>query len=277
MRYLAHALRLATIGLFLTGGASRAAAHETWLMPGDFTPPAGQSVDFVLTSGMGFPEPGSGIDRRRIEKAVLLQDGDERALVPVGGSEGALKLSGIPGGGVACAWVRLRPRTLEIEAPEDVEHYLEEIGASEAVWSAWRASRETVVWRESYGKLARSYLVGSGPGATRAPSAACWQTPSSARFDILPMSDPTAVEPGDRIELQLLLDGEPLADQAIALLREGGEAGPLLRSDADGRVPLMIEGPGRHMIYGTNLRRADGADYSWESDFTTLTFMVSES
>jgi hypothetical protein len=125
MRRLSLTLRAATLGLLVTGGASLAVAHETWLLPEEFAPPAGQSVDFTLTSGMGFPGLGSGIDRRRIEEAVLLQDGNEQALVPAGGRAGALELSGIPAVGVACALVRLRPRILEIEDAEDVEHYLE--------------------------------------------------------------------------------------------------------------------------------------------------------
>ena len=49
-----------------------------------------------------------------------------------------------------------------------------------------------------------------------------------------------------------------------------------MRSDASGRVTLVVEGPGRHMIYGTNLRQTEADDFSWESDFTTLTFRVGE-
>ena len=276
MRHLSRSIGAAGLGLLLGGAASLAGAHETWLLPEDFAPPAGESVAFMLTSGMGFPGLGSGVDRRRIEEAVLLQGDDEQSLVPAGGREGALELSGIPGIGVACAWVRLRARVLEIEAAEDVEHYLEEIGAPEAVWSAWRESRGTVVWRESYSKLARSYLAGAGDETMEAPSDACWNAPSGARFDILPTSDPAALEAGNSLELRLIFDGEPLAGQAVALVREGGKPGPLLRSDASGRVTVALEGPGRHMIYGTNLRRTEGDDFSWESDFTTLTFSVGQ-
>lgn len=256
--------------LLLAAGAPLATAHETWLLPKDFTPPAGQSLEFTLTSGMGFPSLGSGVDRRRITEARLIQDGDEQALVPVGGSAGALELTAIPYGGVACAWVNLQPRVLEIEADEDVEHYLEEIGAPESVCTAWRASRETTAWRESYAKLTRTYLVGSG----EADPEPCWHEPTGTRFDIRPMADPTGLEPGDTLELQVLFDGEPLAGQSVGFVREDEEPRALQRSNEAGRMTVTVGGEGRHMIYATNLRRADGDDYSWESNFTTLTFLV---
>jgi len=246
-------------------------AHETWLLAEDFEPPAGASIRFFMTSGMGFPAEGSGIDRRRIEEAVLLQDETRHRLVPAGGTEGALILTGIPEPGLACAWVRLKPRILEIPDAADVEHYLEEIGAPEAVWSAWRDSGGDTLWRESYSKLARTYLH-STP-AVRDQS--CLGAESSARFDLLPAVDPTTLAPGDPLEVSVYFDGEPLSGQAIGFLREGGEPQALVRSDKDGRVTLMTEGTGRYMIYATNLRPVTGKDFNWESDFATLTFEVS--
>ena len=260
------AILAVALGLF----AAPLAAHETWLLPETFAAPAGQSLEFTLTSGMAFPALGSGIDRRRINDAVLFQDGDAQAMVPVGGREGALEVSAIPASGVACAWVRLQPRVLAIDSPEEVEHYLEEIGAPEQIWTAWRTGRGEIAWRESYSKLARSYLTGSGEGRPQP----CWDEASGARFDILPLADPTALQPGDRLELQVFFDGEPVADQAVGVMREGDEAGAMLRSDGRGRVTVTTAGRGRHMIYATNLRRVDGDGFRWESDFTTLTFEV---
>jgi hypothetical protein len=258
------------LSLLLATCTLSARAHETWLLPEDFTPPAGQSVRFTMTSGMGFPDLGSGIDRRRLVEAVLVQDGDRQRLVPAGAREGALLLTGIPEGGMACAWVRLEPRVLEIPDAADVEHYLEEIGAPRAVWSAWRSDEGRSVWRESYSKLARSYLRGEG-GVTGAP---CTGVTSGARFDILPLVDPTTLAAGEALDLQVLFDGEPLSGQAVGLIYEGDASGVLLRSDADGRLSVTPENAGRYMIYATNLRPVSGEDFNWESDFTTLTFEV---
>lgn len=261
----------AVVALLATSGTQ---AHETWLLPADFTPEPGRSIEFNMTSGMGFPALGSGIDRRRVVESILHQDGDSQSLVPSGGTEGALELSAIPGPGLACAWVRLRPRVLEIGDDEDVEHYLEEIGAPESVWSTWRQREAGTVWRESYSKLARSYLQGQLPGASSARIESCLSETSGARFEILPLADPTNLVAGESLQLQVLLDGEPLPGQAVGLQREGAAPARLLRSDADGRITVTPDGGGRHMLYATNLRPAEARDYNWESDFITLTFEV---
>lgn len=250
--------------------AASSNAHETWLLPTDFSASAGSSVEFNMTSGMGFPELASGIDPSRLSEAVLMSGEERRSLVPTAAREGALVLSGIPEQGLACAWVHLQPRILEIPEVESVEHYLEEIGAPQSVWQAMEASTE--VWRESYSKLARTYIkVGTEGSDTR-----CIDEISEARFDILPLGDPSALAPGDTLELQVLFDGEPLAGQAIGFVREGSEPETLIRSDTAGRATVTVQGVGRHMIYATNLRTADGAVFNWESDFTTLTFRVAE-
>jgi hypothetical protein len=253
--------------LALLTATAASTAHETWLLPSDFSAPAGESLEFSMTSGMGFPDLGSGIDPTRLSEAVLMLEDERRSLVPSAAREGALVLSGIPEGGLACAWVHLHPRILEIPEAESIEHYLEEIGAPEAVWEAWK--QDGGLWRESYSKLARTYVRSSAGGESR-----CISEASEARFEILPMRDPTDLAPGDTLELQVLFDGEPLSGQAIGLVREGQEPDALLRSDDAGKVVITASGPGRHMIYATNLRPADGDEFNWESDFTTLTFEV---
>jgi hypothetical protein len=37
---------------------------------------------------------------------------------------------------------------------------------------------------------------------------------------------------------------------------------------------FVVDKPGRYMLTATQLRRADGKDLDWISDFTTLTFEV---
>jgi hypothetical protein len=253
--------------------AAGAAAHETWLLPRSFVVEAGESTELLITSGMGFPALASGIDRRRVVDAVLLQDGERQRLVPSRDRVGALELTAVPGPGLACAWVQLHPRILEIEEKDSVEHYLDEIGAPASVRDAWMAGDEE--WRESYAKVARSYFRAENGAAGvlgDESSDDCYASATSARFDILPLTDPTRLAIGDELELQVLFDGQPLAGQAVGLVREGAEPVPLVRSDGDGRLFFTVSGPGRHMIYATNLRPASDDDYNWESDFITLTF-----
>ncbi|MEM1187099.1 MAG: DUF4198 domain-containing protein [Pseudomonadota bacterium] len=263
--------------VFLAAGVGmmRATAHETWLLPGGAELEPGRTVEFLMTSGMGFPALGAGIDRSRILDAVLMQGAERQNLVPSNAFKEALELSAVPGPGLACSWVQLRPRILEIPEKDSVEHYLGEIGAGDEVYEIWRSQGEGSLWRESYGKLARNYLV-VGERAD-AGEAGCISERSAARFDILPLSDPTELSSGDALEIQVLFDTKPLAGQAIGFVREGASPEELVRSDAEGRVRLTIRGSGLHMIYATNLRRASRAeDFNWESDFVTLSFNVED-
>jgi hypothetical protein len=260
-------LGCACVGIALSGATAQ--AHETWMLPQTFEPEAGSSVELVITSGMGFPALGSGIDRNRVIDAVVVQGKDRQALVPSRDREGGLELTAVPEPGLACAWVRLRQRILQIDEASDVEHYIDEIGIPDSLRDAWMADGR--LWRESYSKVARSYFRAGGT----AGSDACISETTSARFDILPLTDPTALAAGDTLELQVLFDGRPLAGQAVGVMREGADAMPLMRSGDDGRLALNFEGSGRHMIYATNLRQVkDGGDFNWESDFITLTFEV---
>ena len=247
-------------------------AHETWLLPESFDPPAGKPLVLRMTSGMGFPDMDSAIDPSRVARATLLQNGKSVDLTADSVGGGALLLEATPQAGPACASVLLHPRVLEIPEFADVEHYLDEVGAPAAVWDAWRATRDTDVWRESYSKLARSFLRG-GEDAEAAP---CWTASGDTRFDVLPTVDPSDLRSGQTLPLRVLLDGEPLAGQAIGVVREGHSPEPLRHADAYGRVVIDISGPGRHMIYATHLRPADAEGANWESDFVTLTFEVSE-
>lgn len=255
---------------------SQAIAHETWLLPEDFLPEPGKATTLFMTSGMDFPALNAGISPSRIKEAVFRQGAQKQLLVPAGGIKGALKLSAIPGPGVACALVALEPRILEIEE-DGVAHYLEEVGAGDDLWAAWDAQEKPRAWRESYSKLARSYL-GSAGEQVPAKGENCWSETSNTRFDLLPMSNPADLSPGDSLTLRVLFDGEPLADQAIAVRRAGDSPQALTRSDKLGQLTLRFTAPGRYMIYGTQLRpvpsenREDGAN--WESDFVTLTLEV---
>ncbi len=247
-----------------------ASAHETWLLPESFAPSDGASIEFQMSSGMSFPAPGSAITADRIVEASLVSEGQKAALEAQGVGDGVLQLRGVAGEGLNCAWVQLHPRVLEIPEQHDVEHYLEEIGAGDAIWSHWRGEAGETLWRESYSKLARTYL--------RTPSdaskAICVSEAIASRFDIRPLQDPTGLKPGDSLRLSVLFDGEPLSGQAVGVVREGNKPDELRRSNAQGQLEVPLTGAGRYMIYATHLRPADARDYNWESNFVTLTIEV---
>lgn len=262
--------RAVALSCALSGSVGVALAHETWLLPDDFSPEMGESISYSMTSGMGFPAAGSAINADRVVDAAHIA-GNVRLPLALGTApDGALTIRAEVGEGVNCAWVQLRPRILEIPERDDVAHYLEEIGAPEAVWEHWQPEIGQELWRESYSKLARSYLRPNGA----VPAATCLSSAAGARFDIRPLRDPTSLKAGDTLSLQVFFDGEALAGQSVTAVREGAQPQILQRSNADGLLEVTLRGAGRYMIYATHLRPADGDDFNWESDFVTLTFKV---
>jgi uncharacterized GH25 family protein len=119
-----------------------------------------------------------------------------------------LRLSAVLGEpGVAALWVESRPRTLTLE-PKEVEHYLQEVGASPAVRARWQSSRR---WRESYAKLAKTYVRVGAPEGDRS-----WAEPVGQPLEMVPGRDPTSVVAGDELPVIVLKAGKPLPGLTVA-------------------------------------------------------------
>jgi uncharacterized GH25 family protein len=77
--------------------------------------------------------------------------------------------------------------------------------------------------------------------------------PRSQGVELIPLDAPVDLSDGDRTRFKLLLDGQPLADTAISLLRSGNryryKMGELtLRSDAKGEFSVTWPEPGRYWL-----------------------------
>ena len=255
-------MTLAGTILFSIGLAGSAAAHDTWLRPGRFAVPAGASVDLTLTSGMSFPKNESAVAPDRLARTGVRAAGTTGELKVEGARDGALRLSAaLPRDGVAVLWAMSRPRTLDLE-PDEVVHYLEEIGHSETIGKAWEA-RGRPRWRETYSKAAKTFVrVGKGEGA------ASWRDDVGLPLELVPESDPTRVRAGDTFTLRVLWQGQPAALPVGAVGPEGKPQ--LARPDTEGRVSFTITRRGPWLFRATRITpTASGSE--WESQFTTLT------
>lgn len=246
-------------------------AHDTWIVPNRFHLRAPGAVKISLTSGMAFPTLDTAIKPDRIAVASVRTARGVTDLKSISSADKALELrTRLAGSGVAVFWVALNPRPIELQ-PDDVQHYLEEIGAPPAVQASWQRS-ETKRWNERYVKHAKTFVrVGSSPGANH------WADPVGMRLELVPEQDPTRAKPGDRLTFALLNAGKPLAGQAVYVVREG-EAEALKRTtDGTGRISFVIPRSGKYMVRSTVLRESNEPETDWDSDFTTLTFNIQPS
>lgn len=89
--------------------------------------------------------------------------------------------------------------------------------------------------------------------------------PTGQGLELIPLDAPVDLSDGDRTRFRLLLDGQPLADAALSLLRGGNryryKMGELtLRSDAKGEFSIAWPETGRYWLGVSHNVPADGAN-----------------
>lgn len=249
--------------------AAPALAHDTWLLARVTAAPLGTAVTLDLTSGMAFPANETAIKPDRIARAAVRLAGTTSDLKDRRSATTSLEFTARPSEpGVAALWVELAPKSIELK-PDQVQEYLDEIGASPEIRRAWAESLEPRRWRESYVKHAKTYVRVGQPAEDRS-----WAEPVGMALEIVPEKDPTALRPGDGLPVRLLRDGKPLASFSVGLVHEGDADGNLATTDATGRATFRLDRAGRWLLRATDLRRSSKTDTDWESDFTTVTLSV---
>jgi uncharacterized GH25 family protein len=238
-------------------------AHDTWLLPARFVVPAGSTVTMELTSAMRFPAPESPVAADRLAVTGVRVAGRTQPLEVKRARARFLELSAtLPAPGIAAVWVESRPRTLALKGAE-VEEYLDEVGAPESVRARWKRSGS---WRESYRKMAKTFVRLGEAGQDDS-----WREPVGMALEIVPRQDPTALQAGDELAVQVLHNGKGLSGFSLAAVGSG-QARPVLRTtDQDGRVAFNLQGAGPWLLKGTLLEESKAPDTDWESLFTTLT------
>jgi uncharacterized GH25 family protein len=260
----------AAVAALLAGvAAAPARAHDTWLLPDQVKATAGGSATFAMTSGMAFPAEDSAIDADRLTRSGVRLAGAQQAFARLDGSEHALKLTApLERPGVATVWVELRPRTMEL-TPDQVAHYVEEVGAPPEVLARWQATPEPRRWREAYRKHAKTFVRVGQPSGDRS-----WAEPVGSPVELVPEHDPTALVAGGDLTVRLLRDGAPATGANVALVRAGEEQAVVRATDAEGKVTFSLPHGGWYLLKSTYLRPAAAGELDWEADFATLTFEV---
>ncbi len=240
-------------------------AHETWLEPSCFSGRVGETIEFDLTSGMGFPALEYAIKGKRVALARYRLDGKESALARSAAGKESLRFQqAFSSPGVVTAWVALAPKDIVL-TDEKVVEYFEEIDPSPAVREAWTQLKGHQKWKEIYTKFAKTCVV---IGEVKGDPAA--RLPVGMDFEIVPQADPGALRAGEPATFQLLAHGQPLAHASIGLLAEG-QRRVFQTTDAEGRATFPLAHAGRTLVFAVDLHLAKDRSH-WESKFTTFTF-----
>ncbi|HYJ04530.1 MAG TPA: DUF4198 domain-containing protein [Chthoniobacterales bacterium] len=254
--------------LFAVSVPPLALAHDTWLIPDQFSLAPNSTVTLDMTSGMEFPKLDVGPKPERVKSATCRLAGKTFDITNKIAAPSSLQFKAeLPDAGVATFWVKLPPRSIELK-PEEVKEYLDEVDAPEALRKQWAEIKEPR-WRESYTKHPKTFArVGE------APADRSWAEPAGMFLEIVPEKDPTALKAGDDFPVRVLKDGKPFAGFSLNAVGAGQPKGETRKTDSDGRVVFRVDAAGRWLLRGTDIRKSSRPDTDWESDFTTLTVEV---
>jgi hypothetical protein len=217
---------------------------------------------------MSFPEPESAVRPERVAAAAYRIDGRRVEMATREESARSLVLvERFRGGGLATAWIELGPREIEL-TDDDVEEYLDEIGAGPDLRAIWAAQRGRLPWKETYTKQAKTFVA---LGRSRGDRS--WSRPVGLALEIVPLASPLAVSVGRPFTVELLAGGEPAAAAAVGLMVEGGSERVFRTTDARGRATFEPSRAGRALLLAVQLQFRPDAQ-RWVSEFTTLTLPV---
>ncbi len=245
-------------------------AHDTWLQPREARAVDGKAAVFDLTSGMSFPKLESAIKKDRIASGGWRSASANGGFDDRSEESSSLALQASPtGNGTLVVFLSLAPKEIDLTADE-VAHYFDEIGASEALRRDWEQAGDDAKFHETYTKHAKAY-VRMGDGGE---DASCLR-PVGFAVELLPQRDPTALSVGESLVIKAVRGGDDeLESFAVAIVCGETGASLLRRTNESGMVAFEITDTGWWMVRATELRRK--SDGTYQSDFSTMTFYVED-
>ncbi len=250
-----------------------ALAHDMWLVPpGEAA--VDRPVEVEVSVGMDFPTSLSSIDPARLVATSALGPGGESADVALRPDEdGATMWLGFtpraPG-----AWLvatTTLPKVLELEGPA-FDDYLLHDGMPHVLagrMDRGELGRDAV---ELYSKSVKAVVsVGDAPDAGDAARAVLGHV-----LEIVPLSDPLAVDVGGTLAVRVLFRGEPLARANVCWDHPGNaeDFTGQTWTDADGVALVPIGATGPMTLRLVHMTRPMTDDHEWESFWASYTFRV---
>ena len=261
---------MAAVALLISGGALL--AHDLFLKPTDYFVAPGDAVRFRLLNGTFDRSEGPVTWDRVLALDLIGPDGPVDAGSAGWESPGDTSRFVVrpDGAGTWVVGVSTRPRVLALGA-DAFNEYLEHDGIPDELEARRREGRLEDPARERYAKHVKALIQ---VGDQRSDG---FDRELGYPAEIVPLSNPYALGPGDTLGLRILVDGEPVADQ---LVRAGGRNPdasrlPVLeqRSDAQGVVRFPLR-RGTWYVKFIHMTRVAEDDVNYESKWATVTFAI---
>ena len=178
--------------------------------------------------------------------------------------------------GTGLAGLAAHPDYIALPA-EIFEDYLVHEGLDDAV-AEFRATNDRSTIRERYTKHAKGiFQVGK-------PLSDDFKHVLDYKAEIFVDQNPSSVSIGDDMSIQVMYDGEPLANQQVYVSHASTGAPEeastpeistyALRTDEDGRASFKITEKDKWYIQMIHMQKVDDEDADWESNWSTITFEI---
>lgn len=253
--------------------AFSALSHEFWLQPAAFFAAPGTRLRMSVFTGSNFAgERWAGPGSRVTLFCHYAPGAAPHHLLPADTLPSTL-LFAQPGTHLVALTTNNAFSTL---AAGPFNAYLQAEGLTDALTRRELRHETDQPGREAYRRCAKT-LVQAG-AATATDTARAWARPAGLPLELVPEQNPYRLAPGAAFTVRVLLAGQPLAGQQVALWRRGARPQALLsklRSNQNGRVLFRLSEPGEYLVSTVRMEPGPvGSGADWQSTWSTLTFAL---
>ncbi|HMX41284.1 MAG TPA: DUF4198 domain-containing protein, partial [Saprospiraceae bacterium] len=157
---------------------------------------------------------------------------------------------------------------IELDA-QKFNAYLEEDGLSDVLEHRRKTHTDTMPARELYCRYAKAIVQVSEP------MSATFGQKVGTPLEILPITNPYALQLGERMSIKVLYKGEPAQNKLVKVWHRqpGGTRQQNLRTNMKGNLSFPVDGRGVWMVSLVHMvPAADSTQADWQSHWATLTF-----
>ena len=255
--------------------AAPAAAHDFWIEPSTFTPPAGSLLAVRLRVGQQFKGEPVPRDPDLILRFDLVgPDGHGDEVLGFAGWEPAGRVRA-GDAGLRTLVYRSGPSPISLAA-DKFEDYLEQYGLEYVVAARAAKGASAEPGSEIFSRCAKALIdVQPHPGEA-APKGTGYDKPVGITLELVAEADPYRFAGGGDLPVQLLYEDHPLEGALVVAMPASDPTAALsARSDRQGRARFHLDRPGVWLVKAVHMVPApsdSGAD--WESLWASLTFEV---
>lgn len=245
-------------------------AHEFWLSPKKFSVAVGEEVGIDFLVGENFEGEPWDVQLSRVVKLEHYQLSQMKSLMTTlkPSEKEKLKLK-FSTEGTQLIYFQSQDSFIELEA-EKFNAYLKEDGLEDTYDQRKRTNTLDKPAKEYYSRFTKVLLqAGNKVDDT-------YRKKVGARLEIVPLQNPYALQKGDYLQCQVLIDGKPALHQMVKVWNKvtGRTFLQNIYTEKDGTIKFPINAQGPWMVSTVKMIPSEKPDADWRSMWASLTFGI---